>query len=74
MCFVEKILDAREHRRLISLSSVADGGEGRGEEALLKNPLSLALSPRSAAGRGNGCLRGRTIFSTEHIKGGANDQ
>ena len=50
MCFVEKILDAREHRRLISLSSVADGGEGRGEEALLKNPLSLALSPRSAGG------------------------
>jgi len=35
---------------LISLSSVADGGEGRGEEALLKNPLSLALSPRSAGG------------------------
>ena len=49
-CLVEKILDAREHRRLISRSSVADGGEGRGEEALLKNPLSLALSPRSAGG------------------------
>ncbi len=50
MCFVEKILDAREHRRLVSLSSVADGGEGRGEEALLRNPLSLALSPRFAGG------------------------
>jgi len=50
MCFVEKILDAREHRRLISLSSVADGGEGRGEETLHKNPLSLTLSPRSAGG------------------------
>jgi len=49
-CFIEKIQDAREPRRLISLSSVADGGEGRGEEALLKNPLSLALSPRSAGG------------------------
>ena len=51
-CFVEKILDAREHGRLISLSSGADGGEDRGEEALFKNPLSLALSPRFAAGRG----------------------
>src|SRR5579859_4527641 len=49
-CFVEKILDARERRQLISLSSVADGGEGRGEEALLKNLLSLTLSPRSAGG------------------------
>jgi len=49
-CFVEKILEAREHQRLISLSSVADGGEGRVEEAFLKNPLSLALSRRSAGG------------------------
>lgn len=50
MCLVAKIQDVREHRRLISLSSVADGGEGRGEEAVLKNPLSLALSPRFAGG------------------------
>jgi len=66
-CFVEMTLDAREHRRLISLSSAADRGEGRGEEAPIKNPLSLALSPRPLAGRGNGCLRGRIIFSTKHL-------
>jgi len=43
-----KILEAREHRRLISLSSVADGGE----EALLKNPLFLALSALRWRGEG----------------------
>src|SRR5579872_1478619 len=46
----EKILDARKHRRLISLSSVAAGGEGRGEEALLRNPLPS----RSAGGAREG--------------------
>jgi len=46
---------------LISLSSVADGGDGRGEEAPLKNPLS----PRFAGGAREWLLRGRTILFTK---------
>ncbi|HKW29050.1 MAG TPA: hypothetical protein VJT54_06930, partial [Verrucomicrobiae bacterium] len=52
-CFVEKILHAREHRRLISLSFVVDGGEGRGEEALLKIPSPWPSPRASLRGEGN---------------------